>query len=449
VAVSAAGPARARPRRRTILVLLIAFAISLCAACGSSGHEQASKPTVVRVPGDAATITAALGKVATNGLVLLSPGTYHESVTVTVPGVTIRGTNRNTVIIDGQGIRPDGIVVTAAGVTVQNLTVKDNTFYGVLVTGEPSAAEGQGGNGYSTADPDKFPPVQRFRVDHVTAENNGLYGIYAFDAQHGVIEDSYASGSADSGIYVGQCRQCDILVQRNVAERNAVGFENANASDSVYVVANRWSGNRVGMTLLSSYQEALRPQHHNTVAGNLISDNTSAQSPAQASGGYGIGIGISGGQDNSIRDNRISGNPYVGVLLDNTEDIPATGNQIIDNALAANGVDAADISDSQAPSSKNCINGSGHATVRPAALAKARCPEGSARSTGVADTQLPTLTAPPGMAFLDVPPPRAQPNLTGPLDTPGPALPATVRAPDLTTVSAPAPDYLASSAGTG
>lgn len=446
--MNVAGRVPATPRRRNALVAL-ALAMSLCAACGNSGGKPAGKPVVVRVPGDAATITQALDRVAANGLVLLSPGTYHESVTVQVPGVTIRGTDRNSVIIDGQGVRPDGIVVTAAGVTVQNLTVKANTFYGVLVTGEPGAAEGQSGNGYTTIDPDKFPPVQRFRVDHVTAENNGLYGIYAFDAQHGVIENSYASGSADSGIYVGQCRQCDILVRGNVAERNAVGFENANASDSVYIVGNRWSGNRVGMTLLSSYQEALRPQRHNTVAGNLISDNTSAQSPAQANGGFGIGIGISGGQDNTIRVNRIAGNPYVGVLFDNTEDIPAIGNQIIGNTMAANGLDAADISDGQAPSSKNCVSAGPRVTVRPASLARATCPASSTQSTGVPETQLPKVTVPPGMAFLDVPPPRAQPNLPGALETPGPALPATVGPPDLTTVSLPGRDYLASCAGTG
>ena len=75
----------------------------------------------------------------------------------------------------------------------------------------------------------------------MTAHNNGLYGIYAFDAQHGVIADSYASGSADSGLYVGQCRDCDILVRDNVAERNAVGFENANASGPLVITGNRFA----------------------------------------------------------------------------------------------------------------------------------------------------------------------------------------------------------------
>jgi hypothetical protein len=431
-----------------VLSLIVVLAASwLPAACGSSGSGDSGGRAVVRVPEDAATIAQALDKVSDGGIVLISPGTYQESVTVTTPGVTIRGADRNSVVVDGQGLRPTGIVVTAPGVTIQNLTVKSNTFYGVLVTGMPTAAEGQDGNGYATLDPDKSPPVQRFRIDHVTAENNGLYGIYAFDAQHGVIENSYASGSADSGIYVGQCRDCDVLVRGNVAERNAVGFENANASDSVYIVANRWSGNRVGLTLLSSYQEALRPQRQNVVVGNLITDNTAAQSPAQANGGYGIGVGISGGQDNTLRDNRIAGNPYAGVMLDNAEDIPASGNHIVDNTWGDNGADVADVSDAQTPSSGNCTSGGADVDVRPDALAQAVCPTGSARSAGIAASSLPRVTPPPGVAFLDVPGPRPQPNMTGDLDAPGDPLPDTVGPPDLSAIGVPAADYLAALAG--
>ena len=206
-------------------------------------------------------------------------------------------------MIDGGGIRPYGIVVIADGVRVENLTVTGATFYGVLFTGlhDANGPSAHTADGYHAWDPSKFPPLQRFRVDHVTAHNNGLYGIYAFNARHGVITDSYASGSADSGIYVGQCTECDILVSGNVAERNAVGFENANASDSVVLTGNRFSDNRVGLTLLSSYQEAFTPQQKNQVVGNLISDNNEADSPSQADGGFGTGIGISGGQRNTDR----------------------------------------------------------------------------------------------------------------------------------------------------
>ena len=421
-------------------VALGAAILGLLAACATA-PQPAAKPQLVRVPADAKTISNAVSEVAPGGLVLVSPGTYHEAVRVKTAGITIRGTDRNTVVIDGKGLRPNGIVVSADGVTVQNLTVRSNTFYGVLVTGMPGG--GTGHTGYAKLDPKKFPPVQRFRIDHVTAFDNGLYGIYAFDSQHGVIEDSYASGSADSGFYVGQCQHCDITVRNNIAENNAVGFENANASDSVYIVANRWAGNRVGMTLISSYQEAFAPQHGNTVMGNLIADNTSATSPEQAEGGFGIGIGISGGQRNTITGNRIAGNPHGGILIGNAEDIPATGNTITGNAFESNGVGVADISGTQAPSSGNCVGGGQGAKVLPVALAAAVCPKGSAKSTGVDSSALPSVSAPPGMVYLDVPAPAQQPGLTGEVTKRGMKLPRTVGEPDLSAVAMPPADFLA------
>jgi nitrous oxidase accessory protein NosD len=427
----------------TVLALLVA---GLAAGC-SSADAAPRAPSVVRVPGDAATISQAVDRVAENGLVLVSPGVYRESVTIEKPGITLRGTDRDGVVIDGEGVRAKGIVVTAPGVTVENLTVRAHTFYGVLVTGMPDGGTG-GAGAYAKVDPDRFPPVQRFRVDHVTAVGNGLYGIYAFDAQHGVIESSYASGSADSGFYVGQCRRCDVLVRGNVAERNAIGFENANASDSVYIVGNRWSGNRVGMTLISSYQEAFTPQRGNTVVGNLISDNTSADSPAQADGGFGIGVGISGGQDNELRGNRITGNPRAGVLLSNAEDIPAAGNRLAGNELTGNGVDVADESTAQAPSSGNCVGAATAITVLPAVLAAAVCPSVSATSAGITAAQLPGVAVPPGMSFLDVPGPRPQPGLPHVAATPPTRLPARIGAPDLSAVPTPSDDYLAELIGT-
>ncbi len=111
------------------------------------------------------------------------------------------------------------------------------------------------------------------------------------------------------------------------------------------------------MTLLSNYQEAFRPQRGNQVVGNLIGDSGSGDSPAQADGGFGTGLGIAGGVDNAISRNRIAGNPRAGVLIADTEDLPATGNRLTDNVYADNGVDVANISAERAPATGNCVRG--------------------------------------------------------------------------------------------
>ena len=402
------------------------------------------------MPQDAATLAEAAHRVAPGGTIVIGPGNYAEQLLIDTPDVTVRGADRNATVIDGGGIRPYGVVVIADGVRVENLTVAGATFYGVLFTGlhDENGPSAPTADGYQTWDPEQFPPLQRFRVDHVTAHNNGLYGIYAFNSQHGVITDSYASGSADSGFYVGQCRDCDILVSGNVAERNAVGFENANASDSVVITGNRFAGNRVGLTLLSSYQEAFLPQRANQVVGNLIADNDESDSPAQAEGAFATGVGISGGHSNVLERNRISGHERAGVILTNTEDIAAVENRFDANVLDDNAVDIANQSAQRTPAVGNCATDV--ATAVPAALLaelSAAC-EGADGDPQTSTTEVDGPPTPPGQSFKKVAPPRDQPNLPAP--DPAPAttqLPPTVTMPDLSSVELPTADLLATNAG--
>ena len=416
-----------------MLALVIAAALAMpLAACTPPNAAQ----DVILVPQDAATIGEALEQVAENGLVLVSPGTYRETVIVDTPGVTIRGTDRNEVVIDGEGLRPNGVEVIADGVRVQNLTVVNHTFNGVLVTGmhDENGPLARNLDGYEPLDPTKFPPLQRFEVSNVTASNNGLYGIYAFNSHDGVIRDNYASGSADAGFYVGQCEQCDILVQSNVAENNAIGYENANASDSVVVVGNRFTGNRVGLTLLSWYQEAFLPQRSVTVVGNVIADNDSAESPAHVNGAFGIGVGLSGANSNLLERNLIAGNPSTGVQLVNTEDLASTGNRLTDNQFEDNGVDVADVSSDRAPSSDTCITGSAGVVLLPIAL-EAAC--GAATSPAAEPGSVPTPEAPPGVSFLKVPFGPDQPGMSGDVEQVPDPLPDSVTMPDLDSVPLP------------
>lgn len=432
-----------RIQKATFATAFVTLAM-LLTACTSSEPDPKVELALVNVPQDAATLTAAVDKVAEGGLILVAPGTYEESVTIDKSDVTLRGTDRNTTVIDGAGRRPFGVVVIADGVTVENLTVRAHTFYGVLVTGlhDKNGPSAHGVDGYTRLDPAKFPPVQRFKVNHVTAANNGLYGIYAFDANNGIITSSYASGSADSGFYVGQCRDCNIEVSDNVAERNAIGFENANASDTVAVVRNRFSGNRIGATFISNYQEAFTPQRANLIAGNLIADNVSPDSPAHADGGFGIGLGISGGQDNQISANRIVGNAMTGIQISNTEDLAATGNQITANLFAANGVDLADVAATRAPSSNNCLADNRLNSWLPKSLTQSGCP--GEYGKGSADpASLPTLDVPAGISFLKVSPPPKQPTLSASdVQRKPEKLPAVWTLPTLADIALPAKTFL-------
>ncbi|MFE6099365.1 right-handed parallel beta-helix repeat-containing protein [Streptomyces laurentii] len=418
-----AGPSAGFRKASRLSALLAALAL---AATGCSGTESAKDDarhpagSVVRVPQDFPTVQQAVDVAREGETVLIGPGVYRESVSVTKPRLVLRGTDRNKVVFDGGLRTANGITVTGAAGVVENLTVRNYLANGVLFTGvtdEKLQRRGAGGSAYDPLDTKRFPPVRGFRATRVTSYNNGLYGIYAFDARDGVIEESYASGHADSGIYVGQCKPCATLVRGNTVERNAVGIELTNASDQLSILGNRAAGNRVGITVNSNDLEALAPQQNAVIAGNVVTGNNSADSPEQADGGFGIGIGLGGGTGNRVQRNLVQGNRSVGVIITDPSGHPASGNRVEGNRVTGNGTDL--VLASVDPG--NCFSDNRPATQSPDRLERnAGC--GSGRKGALPAGRATAVQAPPGVPFNRVPAPPAQPSLPDPT---APGKPAT------------------------
>jgi pectin methylesterase-like acyl-CoA thioesterase len=133
IEVRSKGRRRRSVRRATFggvgIVAAVAIVFGAVALQGSPGSRArvVSAPLagvpVVHVPQDQPTIQAAVNTAPANALVLVSPGRYHESVTVHRNDLTIRGLDRNTVVLDGKGALEQGISIEGAqNITVQNLT---------------------------------------------------------------------------------------------------------------------------------------------------------------------------------------------------------------------------------------------------------------------------------------------------------------------------------------
>jgi len=142
---------------------------------------------VINVPEDHATIQEAVDAAAPGDLILVAPGTYNEAVNVTTDNLTIRGLDRNEVVLDGKFELDNGIrILGAKGVAVENMTATNYTRNGFFWTG----ADG-------------------YRGSYLTAYRTGDYGVYAFDSVNGQLDHIYAAGSPDAGIYIGQCYPCN------------------------------------------------------------------------------------------------------------------------------------------------------------------------------------------------------------------------------------------------
>jgi hypothetical protein len=414
-----------RPRRttcHTVALLAVTLAVvGASTACGGDGRLRggASRParhaTTIRVPRDHRTIQSAVDAARPGDLVLVSPGTYREAVTVETPRLTIRGTDRNRVVLDGRDRLENGVMALADGVAVENLTVRHYRSNGVFFTGD----YGRGA------------ALVGYRAAYVTAYDNGLYGVYAFNARGGSIEHTYASGHPDSGIYIGQCSPCDAVVSDVTAERNAVGYEGTNAGGGLAIVRSTFRRNRVGITAGSSTRERRAPQRGVSIVGNVVIDNADPGA-ARATDGFGVGIAVSGGQGNTIQRNRIEGNPAAGVLQLRQEGVSATGNVVRDNTLAGNGLD---LVDAVAEAPANCFAGNSFATSSPPGIEDALpCPPmGTLPVAGRPDV----IEAPPAPDRRTIPAPPPQPQL--PHAATAPARPPTRRPPAVDLAAIPLP----------
>ena len=216
------------------------------------------------------TIQSAVDAAKPGDLVLINSGVYNESVTITTPYLTIRGTDRNSVIIDGEFMRENGIqVYETDGVSVENLSVRNFSLNGVY-----------------------WNSSKGYKASHVTAYNNGDYGVYAFNSTDGVFEKIYASGHPDSGIYIGQCYPCNALIYDSVVEGNALGYSGTNAGGHLYIYNNIWRDNMSGIIPNTLDSELNPPGRETTIVGNLVVDNNNYEAPANRFGLVAQGMGI-------------------------------------------------------------------------------------------------------------------------------------------------------------
>ena len=307
------------------------------------------------MPADAKTIQAGVDRAAPGDLVLVSPGVYQEAVTVGTDGIVLRGVDRNRTILDGEFERENGVnVVGADGVAVENLTARNFTENGFFWNG-----------------------VLGYRGSYLTAYRNGDYGVYAFDSQYGQFEHSYASGSPDSGFYIGQCNPCHAVITDVVAEYNQLGYSGSNASGDLLprelgVVAQPHRHRaRTASTARSS-----RPRARRRSPATWSSDNgdaaaardgtTRPSTPRSASASC-----IAGGIGNVITKNRVADNAQgrdrarAERRARGRRRTSRPGNRVTDNVVEGSGLadlaivlrDAAD---------GNCFSGNTFSTSAPA-----------------------------------------------------------------------------------
>ena len=355
-----------KPSLRLLLVSVLS-AVAL-AACGSSSNH-ATVPsggsqidtTARHRPGTTLyvgrwtgvhhayrTIHAAVDAARPGDWILVGAGDYHESpgsrdgVRITTPNIHLRGLTRSGVIVDGtrpgapepcdplarwQNFGPgragrNGIVVTASGVSVENLTVCNFVGGG---QGRQVAFDGGFGTGKVG--------LGAFEGSYLTATSTfasrsqpALYGVFVSSTRGpGSITHSFASNMADSALHVGACPDCNTVFDHDTAEHSVIGLSAINAGGHLAITHSIVRDNSSGIDLSSEQDESSpppqngacpdRPRSCTLVADNLVEDNNDPNVP----GGdvlhlIGAGILIAGGRNDTVVHNTVRRQGSYGIV---------------------------------------------------------------------------------------------------------------------------------------
>jgi hypothetical protein len=336
--------AEARHLIAAALAALVLAAPASAAAAGKVNIVRQSGPPLGRTHGHThyfTTIQAAVDASRHGDYVLIEPGVYDEAVKVesAQSGIWIRGMDRNGVIVDGRHQIGNGIEVRKANdVWVENLTVR-NFDFGPACPDEECGNEiwWNGGSGSGAIG------AHGWYGRYLTAYDTGLdggYGIFTGNEEEGSFENIYASGFADSGLYIGACRECDARVTNAVMEDNALGYSGSNSSGRLVIEDSVFNHNLVGIApnsenpgdppppldgACNSFKntsptptfESTKIKRCEVLRGNRVEENDNLSVPVNASTGiapWGVGIELPGDYAVLTEGNLIIRNPNDGVL---------------------------------------------------------------------------------------------------------------------------------------
>ncbi|MGR3761110.1 parallel beta-helix domain-containing protein [Roseobacteraceae bacterium NS-SX3] len=241
-----------------------------------------------------ASIQAVVDQAASGDTVLVEPGTYHQSVYVDKPGITLRGLRDGDswATLDGKMLLNDGIIAAGHSSVIDGFYIK-----------------GYKGNGIMTQGANNFEIIN----NHV---EGAFYGIFPQFGTNGLVEGNTVSGAEDAGIYVGMSDNVDVT--GNTAYGNVMGLEFENTRNGL-MAGNHIYGNATGIALTLIPGLPVKDAYGLVIRDNVIEDNNienfAPASSIAASVPSGVGIAIVGPDQVTIENNEIRNHGTLGVLI--------------------------------------------------------------------------------------------------------------------------------------
>ncbi len=227
--------------------------------------------------------------------VVVGAGTYHETLTLDVSGITLAGdvSNGERAVLDGQGVLADGIIGSGSDLEIRGFEIRRYTANGVMINLGSNVV---------------------FRDLHL--EDTGLYGVYPVEVVGVVIEGCSVTGAKDAGLYVGQSK--DVVVRGNRAWGNVTGIEIENSVDALVEDNDVWD-NAGGILVFALPNVPSKVSRGCRVVGNRVQDNNHVNfaDPTAIVAGVpsGTGVMILAADEVEVTGNEIRGNDSFGVAV--------------------------------------------------------------------------------------------------------------------------------------
>lgn len=276
---------------------LISAGLGLLVACGSdepaapvlSFEESLQQQLIQAEPGD----------------VIEIPAGVHEltrSLSLTVPGVTIRGQGIDTSVLsfENQIQGAEGLLVNADDFVIEDLAIEDTVGDALKINDSNNVT------------------IRNVRTEWTggALTTNGAYGIYPVQSSNILIDGAVAIGASDAGIYVGQSSR--IIVRNSRAEYNVAGIEIEN-STYADVHDNVTTNNTGGILVFDLPNLPVQGGRNTRVFNNRINNNNTGNFAPEGNivGTVPAGTGLMILANDSIEvfGNQFTGNASANVII--------------------------------------------------------------------------------------------------------------------------------------
>lgn len=227
-------------------------------------------------------------------VVEIEPGVYHETLTLDVSGITLRGLageEGQRPVLDGRGVLSDGAIGAGSDLVIEGLEVRHYTANGLMIN-----------------------LGRNITFRDLKLVDTGLYGVYPVQVVGVLVEDIEVTETRDAGIYVGQSK--DIIVRGSKAYGNVTGIEIENSVNALVEDNDVWN-NTGGILVFGLPNNPSKVSIDCRVVNNRVYENNHANfgdpTAIVSKVPPGIGILVLAGDDVEITGNEIKDNHSVGI----------------------------------------------------------------------------------------------------------------------------------------